>query len=80
MSGEVREGVEEAAEIRTPLSNCARCGGEHGEVVFRRFSRPPDETLVARVGRQAHLVTHFAACPENGEPILGSFIPTEAKA
>lgn len=37
--------------------SCARCGGQHEGLSFRPLSRPTDWT-------------HWAPCPENGEPIM----------
>jgi len=43
------------------LSNCARCGLEHDDLVFLRLKNPIE----------AH--THWALCPTTGEPILLQF-------
>ncbi len=40
------------------VQGCARCGGAHELVGFRRFSRPDPR------------YTHFGLCPATGEPIL----------
>lgn len=44
------------------LGNCSRCGGEHRGLIFKPFTRPPED--------EDPPITHFAMCPENGEPIL----------
>jgi hypothetical protein len=41
---------------------CGRCWGEHESVEFRTFARP---SPVA-----GELVTHWALCPTNGEPLF----------
>jgi hypothetical protein len=45
------------------LLNCARCTGEHQDLVFKEFHIP------ILVGKDDPL-THFAICPVTGEPIL----------
>lgn len=40
------------------ITNCARCGGDHGNVEHRMFTRP--------TGRH----NGFATCPTTGEPVL----------
>ena len=44
--------------IELDVVGCARCGDTHRKLFFKPF-----------VHRAAHY-THFAACPETGEPIL----------
>ena len=49
-------------QFKTNVGNCARCGGNHDVLLFRKLRRPvvaPDREW-----------THWASCPENGEPIL----------
>jgi hypothetical protein len=49
--------------IRTPVYNCARCGGDHASVLFMAFHRcPPD-------------ATHWGTCPTTYEPILLQVTP-----
>lgn len=55
-------------------TNCARCGGEHLNLVAHRLDRPfaPPEA--------APLVwTHWTSCPTKGQPIMVFFTtpPTE---
>ena len=38
--------------------HCVRCGDDHKDVVFAPFLRPAGE------------LTHWAKCPNTGEPIL----------
>lgn len=45
------------------LHGCARCGGEHEGVVYMPLERP------ARLSDEV-VVSHWAPCPTNGEPIL----------
>ncbi len=44
--------------FRTNVTRCARCSGNHTGVEFKPFTNPPANS------------THFALCPENGEPII----------
>jgi hypothetical protein len=44
--------------IQTDVVHCARCGETHRNLFFKPF------------GHRAAKYTHFAACPETGEPIL----------
>lgn len=44
--------------IVTNVSKCARCGGIHLHLAFKPFTIPPANS------------SHFALCPENGEPII----------
>jgi hypothetical protein len=44
--------------IETDVVHCARCGETHRNLFFKPF------------GHRAAHYTHFAACPETGEPIL----------
>lgn len=37
---------------------CARCGGDHKQLVFNRFARQPKEW------------THWGICPQTQEPVL----------
>lgn len=50
-------------DLTTAVRGCARCGGDHDKVLFRRLSRGPIKT---ETGQR----THWAECPVNGEPIL----------
>lgn len=45
------------------IENCVRCGENHKNVKFLKFTRPhhEDETNTT--------TTHYAYCPSNGEPI-----------
>lgn len=45
------------------IDGCARCGQNHDHLEFSRFRDP------VQVGLGAKL-THWAPCPETGEPIL----------
>lgn len=47
----------------TSIKGCARCGGDHFNVIFSKLTHPVDE------------LTHFAPCPTNGQPILMHFRP-----
>jgi len=50
------------ATTTSDVRNCARCGGQHLQLEFRRFTRP------FGVGREAF--QWWAPCPTNGEPLL----------
>jgi hypothetical protein len=45
-------------ELRNVVG-CARCGKDHKKIVAHPFARPPSGAW-----------THFAPCPETGEPVL----------
>lgn len=50
--------------LTADVAGCARCGGTHRGLVFRRMARPlayPDELGA---------LTHFAPCPVTGDPVL----------
>lgn len=65
----------------TDQEGCARCGADrHTDLLYTAFTRPID---LGDLGT----ATHYAVCPENGEPILlvvkvnvGTIGPTEAEA
>ena len=45
------------------IKNCSRCGGDHDELIAKRFVRP----IVVGDGEE---YTHWVTCPTNGDPIL----------
>lgn len=45
-----------------PVTNCARCGGDHAGLEFKPFHRPPE--------LPGDPVTHWAVCPTVQSPIL----------
>lgn len=49
------------------VDGCARCGGEH-RVEFREFARPAGQ------------YTHWASCPETGDPILLEIVVVDEMA
>lgn len=52
---------------RHSIEGCARCGENHTDVLFKRMYRPVQiESSYAGL----LLLTHFAPCPNNGDPIL----------
>jgi len=56
-------GSDNAERFPRPVTvrDCARCGGTHSDLTFRKFSRPAggsDEW------------THWVPCPATGEPII----------
>jgi hypothetical protein len=44
------------------IKNCARCSGEHEDLMCASFTRP--------VAKESGGYTHWALCPNTGEPIL----------
>lgn len=51
-------------KIKMPtLRSCARCRGDHFQIEFNPFTFPVTECEII-------IGTHWALCPENGEPIL----------
>jgi hypothetical protein len=44
------------------VTGCARCGGDHVELAAVEFQRPPKD--------EDEEWSHWATCPETGEPIL----------
>lgn len=50
----------------TAVHRCARCGGDHEAVTFEPLTHE-----IADGDRV--LASHWAPCPENGEPILMRF-------
>jgi len=51
--------------LTTSTRGCARCGGDHDDLTYRPFSRPIPDVDGA--------FTHWASCPETGDPILMRF-------
>jgi len=45
------------------ITNCARCGGMHLDIVFKKFTKPCGKN------------THYAPCPKTHEPILMQLTP-----
>lgn len=45
-------------EFTTNINNCARCGENHTNLLFKKFTN------------DCNGFTHFAICPTNQEPIL----------
>jgi hypothetical protein len=59
------------------VRGCARCGGDHDNVVWKALTRPiVDNDAVVGVITW----THWCPCPTNGEPILQAEIPMEKAA
>lgn len=50
------------AAFRISIQGCARCGESHDVVTMMEFINPPPG------------YTHWAICPETGEPILAYFV------
>ncbi len=46
--------------MNVDVRKCARCGGNHDEVLFKEFTIPQDDIEY----------THYGFCPANYEPIL----------
>jgi hypothetical protein len=60
----------DASDLKLPVSchtavkTCARCGGNHREILFRKFKQPIQADKVW---------THWGICPKTHEPILMLF-------
>lgn len=50
--------------ITVDVASCARCGQDHASVVFRPLTFPIE------MDSGEPDLTHWAACPNNGQPIL----------
>ena len=48
------------------ITSCARCGNDHEGIIYRKLTNP---MLAGGV-----ILTHWALCPELGEPIMMYFI------
>ena len=51
--------------IEVKINGCARCHGEGHDLVFRQLTHP-----VEFPGVDIPALTHWAICPDTGEPIL----------
>lgn len=51
-------------ELTMNVEGCARCGGDHQDVCFKPLTRHMATPEGVPIG------SHWAPCPENGEPIL----------
>jgi hypothetical protein len=51
-------------EFNIGVSKCARCGGDHENIVAKAFTKP------VRDDNGDATATHFAICPTLNEPIL----------
>lgn len=61
-------------EIRAKyIDNCARCGDDHADVVFKKLRRPIEDA------DGNTLYTHWAPCPYTCEPILMRVIVEEGE-
>lgn len=61
---------DESEDYRTnEIEACPRCGGDHGEVRFKRFRRP------AALG--AHTFPWWWTCPTTREPVIAYIPETE---
>ena len=61
--------------VITSMNCCARCQKEHKELSFNKLTHPiigenQTGTMDLYAGPRPVLFTHWALCPENGEPIL----------
>ncbi len=57
---DLKSAIELTLEPSTTFNivTCARCGGKHRDLFFRKLAHPCDE------------YTHWAPCPNNDEPIM----------
>lgn len=53
----------EKKPVKIGVMSCARCGQDHDELEFKPCKRGPIPTATG-------LATHWATCPETGDPIL----------
>lgn len=53
--------------MKVTVSKCARCGGDHKDIVFTEFTEPCNE------------YTYFAMCPTFHEPILLQVVTEKSK-
>jgi hypothetical protein len=51
--------MSDRATKKATITNCARCGGDHPDLVFTKLARPILDEY-----------THWAACPKTGEPVI----------
>lgn len=51
------------------VTDCARCGEDHGDLHMLHFKNPPVLSEEA--------FTHYAICPNSGEPILMKIVADE---
>lgn len=54
-------------EYKGNVRQCARCGQDHENIVYRRLTHPITDS-------DGKVWTHWAPCPTNGEPILMMFV------
>lgn len=59
--------VQAKSEVELDIENCARCGNDHENLTFHRFSNPPRCTTQQD---KELLYTHWAECPVQGAPVL----------
>lgn len=50
-------------EKRYPVRQCARCGQDHEEIVYKQFERPVEDT-------DGTVWNWWGTCPVTGDPIL----------
>lgn len=55
--GKAGDPAQDPQIVKTPVRNCARCGGNH-DLAFQPLTNPPAS------------YTHWAPCPTSGQPIL----------
>ena len=53
--------------ITTDVKNCARCGKDHKQLNFQKFTHCPPK------------YSHYSFCPNNGEPIMMMIINDDKK-
>jgi hypothetical protein len=58
--------------ILVNIQSCARCGHDHSDISFTKFT----EEEHAPIGQSGSVLTHFATCPTYGEPILMRIVET----
>lgn len=59
------------AEHTIGIRHCARCNGDHPRITFHPFKQSITD-------KAATEWTHWASCPETGEPILMRFVTLQS--
>lgn len=59
-------------EFKASLQGCARCGGNHDAVIFKRLQKPVKVTMTGAKNDdyEEELANFWGLCPATGEPIL----------
>jgi len=55
----------EQQEVKTTINSCARCGGTHVDIIFKKINVPCRD------------MTHWVLCPNTKEPIMLRIVQTK---